>query len=1185
MEPIEHDEPIFELAVECERLYAEQISRLNDDDEPNGATMLSELNQRFAAWAAFLGVFAESKMCLDRRLRHHVEIQDQVLLLLDIMQRNLAYLFEPDSPERMEIEPSDVRQPLRVRMSSLEAISGAIERLNHLGIAIRQSSVTSQTTKIRKFAETHDFTSFEEIAYLSLKALYADASDSLLEQLTQYMTETNAQFLRRKSRQEQLQAPRSQPRTSRPLYPIAEQPAADTDNGSPIDLEMEEPPPSTSLTAKALRSPQRQAVRMLPHSEPTSVDTQEVKNKFKKMLSPSLRDKTMSILANQVDYPRSAKGSLTCEWCFSPLQTDSLKGVKWRQHVNEDHKPYVCISEKCSESFPGFATSTQWFQHMLTTHGPNWHREVHAPSSWACPLCTEEDVNFSKPSDLTAHLENFHEGTFTESQIQAIVQQSRFRLPRPRDMCPLCCLFIEDQHDPRSKEAGNGSGESSSKKPHYNANSEGSHKRNKTETGHTRSDQNSEDRLETRIEQGESKTTVDPCSSNPVSVEVIASHIAAHLQGVMLLTLRLISIDVVMDVSADTWSASGATDHQSSYVGSGKRDIDQEMDNIENFSLYGDGNIDLGNILSSEDIVPDSEHIDWHGVPRHYEARLEDNPPLEGIPSGTSNAYKDLGNEIYEHVFSRLERRDDAKLCFLAKGTAKEMLNRDNLLRFFRSIILPGHTAMDQFHFTEEDFVKRIQERQLHDWLVILMFADCGIKAARTLATKLAARNIMPVLGKWGKITYTFYPLPANHEELMKLFGDKVTATRFFMNQAFFCPVVIRMGEEVRVQTPEEQRLPYLEEQELGQGDYGTTFKVRIAKGHFYNPQARTTNVEPVEMARKDYIISDNFNAQERSEIAKFFTKPTLRCENILEIYGSLDLGRTYSLFMPLATCDLWTYMMESTNTPSTIMEKAEVIFSAVGLADGLSFLHNELIISDMGDMVCYHMDLNPRNILIFREIQNGKPRYIWKLCDIDLARLVTLRLGQDGETAKGSNSFDEDEAVIGQRREGTYLAPETVSSTQSMTAKSDVWSLGCVISVIFACLEGGRAAIEHYGLARLEHRAANHSDCFFVRGSAVTPIKVNPAVKSCHTDLIDKARQRNPHEGDAVEFMLRYLENRVFEVTPSKRDSARKVQENLLATSRKYETLGKASDESPGGTKAKPFWRNLQSRIRTTRR
>lgn len=91
MEAIEDDEPIFQLAVECESLFTEHISRLNDDDEPNGATMLSELNQRFAAWAAFLGVFAESKMSFDHRLRHHAEIQDQVLRLLDVMQRNLTY--------------------------------------------------------------------------------------------------------------------------------------------------------------------------------------------------------------------------------------------------------------------------------------------------------------------------------------------------------------------------------------------------------------------------------------------------------------------------------------------------------------------------------------------------------------------------------------------------------------------------------------------------------------------------------------------------------------------------------------------------------------------------------------------------------------------------------------------------------------------------------------------------------------------------------------------------------------------------------------------------------------------------------------------------------------------------------------------------------------------------------------
>lgn len=88
---IEGTEPIFKLAVECERLYAKQISRLKEDNRANDVTILSELNQRFATWATFLGVFAESKVCLDRKLRHHVKIQEQVLRLLDIMGRNLAF--------------------------------------------------------------------------------------------------------------------------------------------------------------------------------------------------------------------------------------------------------------------------------------------------------------------------------------------------------------------------------------------------------------------------------------------------------------------------------------------------------------------------------------------------------------------------------------------------------------------------------------------------------------------------------------------------------------------------------------------------------------------------------------------------------------------------------------------------------------------------------------------------------------------------------------------------------------------------------------------------------------------------------------------------------------------------------------------------------------------------------------
>lgn len=90
-ESIEFGEPIFELASECEKLFFEQISRLKNEVDPNGTKVVGEYQQRFSAWAAFLGVFAVPEMCLDRKLQRHVEIQDLVLRLLDIMKRNLTY--------------------------------------------------------------------------------------------------------------------------------------------------------------------------------------------------------------------------------------------------------------------------------------------------------------------------------------------------------------------------------------------------------------------------------------------------------------------------------------------------------------------------------------------------------------------------------------------------------------------------------------------------------------------------------------------------------------------------------------------------------------------------------------------------------------------------------------------------------------------------------------------------------------------------------------------------------------------------------------------------------------------------------------------------------------------------------------------------------------------------------------
>lgn len=351
-ETLEDGEPIFGLATECEKLFDDRIERLKVDDHPDSTIMLAELRQRFANWAAFLGVFTESKVCLDRKLRHHVEIRDQVLRLLDIMEQNLTYrevysrtphfsstltissVFKPDkSPNRMDIEPAVAPPYHAVSIESLRAISGAVDRVIHLGIAIRQFSAKSRANKARAYQEKFDLSSFEEVAYLALKTLYADASEELIEQLTRSMTDTYTLYISRKSRQKTLQAPREQPRLHAPLSVIAEEPgqADSTLAGGPVNIEMSAAP-QESKTSTALSSPRRPPPVRQHHLHPpsetlSSINTQE----YNQIRSPRAK----SILSSHVNYPRPSNGSLKCQWCFGPLPEEP----KWTYVSHNNHIP------------------------------------------------------------------------------------------------------------------------------------------------------------------------------------------------------------------------------------------------------------------------------------------------------------------------------------------------------------------------------------------------------------------------------------------------------------------------------------------------------------------------------------------------------------------------------------------------------------------------------------------------------------------------------------------------------------------------------------------------------------------------------------------------------------------------------------------------------------------------------
>ncbi|EON97714.1 putative ankyrin repeat protein [Phaeoacremonium minimum UCRPA7] len=306
--------------------------------------------------------------------------------------------------------------------------------------------------------------------------------------------------------------------------------------------------------------------------------------------------------------------------------------------------------------------------------------------------------------------------------------------------------------------------------------------------------------------------------------------------------------------------------------------------------------------------------------------------------------------------------------------------------------------------------------------------------------------------------------LPASREDLIDLFGNVVAADKFFSIQGCFCVIVLRKGEEVCISDASTRRLPYLEEQPLNKGAYGKVSRVVVAKGHFFDPKPVTEgfeyNVRDLEMARKDYEINNkNFPraGQEEREIMDKILGGSLRsgrCENIVDNWGSLEIAPdTYSLFMPKAICDLRAYMTEHhALPPATSGAKAEFIACAAGLASGLAFLHGGMKTQEFEDMVCYHMDLKPDNVLIFHE--GG--RYVWKLSDFGMARVKIRRRGPGGyERERDFNSWFRRRwhqqqpadpslsATVNRRAEGTYQPPESVSQERKMTTKSDVWSLG----------------------------------------------------------------------------------------------------------------------------------------------
>jgi len=361
--------------------------------------------------------------------------------------------------------------------------------------------------------------------------------------------------------------------------------------------------------------------------------------------------------------------------------------------------------------------------------------------------------------------------------------------------------------------------------------------------------------------------------------------------------------------------------------------------------------------------------------------------------------------------------------------------------------------------------------------------------------------------------------------------------------------------------------------------------------------------------ARKDFELNAEDRAYEKErDVLREIVRSAKQHNNIMKSLGSLENGSVYSIFMPLADCDLKQYMERNPAPPGSPTEKARIVQCSVGLAGAIVYLHEELESPAYEKLSCFHMDLKPQNILVV--IDPASREMSWRLSDFNMSRVKMKRSRRPADeqmALKRSFTFNDNvyeinkifkrrtpdttdasasNFTINRRGYGTYLAPEACIEGYPLQAESDTWSLGCVISLIFSYLHGGQAAVTTFAELRY---ATKGLDSFFVftgNGSDSHKLKnahVNEAVKRWHNQLRMETKRRDADEGIIFERMIKFLGNDVLVVDPKQREktTAKVIRERLIEAYNAFKSMALMGPVSPKISKSKFRLSGMISRIR----
>lgn len=189
---------------------------------------------------------------------------------------------------------------------------------------------------------------------------------------------------------------------------------------------------------------------------------------------------------------------------------------------------------------------------------------------------------------------------------------------------------------------------------------------------------------------------------------------------------------------------------------------------------------------------------------------------------------------------------------------------------------------------------------------------------------------------------------------------------------------------------------------------------------------------------------------------------------NILPLLTSYTYSDVPNFLLPLADGGDLEQLLNGKHRPKDFAEDTRFYDALSGLASALETLHDYKSDVFGTEMIGYHHDLKPKNVLV------AGGRFV--LSDFGLSKLKT---GEDSRTPF-------------KKGQGHYLAPECEDlehdfSKGVVSRASDVWSLGCIVLEVIVYMVGGTDAVANFREHRTIKKGFLTTKTFFC-GKALNP-------------------------------------------------------------------------------------------------